>query len=52
MYDVTVDDNAPFYHVYGGTQDVLRGVSEHVAVGRAFKGGKPMDNWFVLCRVG
>ncbi len=38
--------------VYGGTQDVLRGVSEHVAVGRAFKGGKPMDNWFVLCRVG
>jgi hypothetical protein len=37
--------------VYGGTQDVLRGVSAHVAAGRAFKRGAPMDNWFVLCRV-
>src|SRR3954452_3131128 len=37
--------------VYGGMRDVLRGVSGHVAAGRAFKGGKPMDNWFVLCRV-
>jgi hypothetical protein len=38
--------------VYGrGMHDVLRGVGEHVAVGRAFRRGKPMDNWFVLCRV-
>jgi len=36
--------------VYNGTQDVLRGVSKHVCIGRASKGGKDMDNWFVLCR--
>ncbi len=38
--------------VYNGTQDVLRGVSEHVTIGRAFKMGKPMSAWFVLCRGG
>ena len=38
--------------VYGrGMHDVVRGVSDHVAMGRAFRGGKPMDNWFVLCRI-
>jgi len=36
--------------VYGGTQDVVRGVSRHVSIGRATRRGKPMDNWFVLCR--
>ncbi len=36
--------------VYGGTRDVLRGVSRHVSIGRATKRGRPMDNWFVLCR--
>ncbi|MDH3199988.1 MAG: hypothetical protein OEM15_03745 [Myxococcales bacterium] len=36
--------------VYNGTRDVLRGVSKHVNIGRAFKGGKPMSAWFVLCR--
>lgn len=36
--------------VYNGTQDILRGVSAHVAIGRATKGGKPMSAWFVLCR--
>jgi hypothetical protein len=36
--------------VYNGTQDALRGVSTHVTIGRATKGGKPMDAWFVLCR--
>lgn len=36
--------------VYNGTQDILRGVSEHVTVGRATKAGKPMSAWFVLCR--
>lgn len=38
--------------VYGrGMRDVLRGVGEHVSIGRAFRRGKPMDSWFVLCRV-
>lgn len=36
--------------VYHGTQDVLRGVSRNVTIGRASKGGKPMSAWFVLCR--
>jgi hypothetical protein len=36
--------------VYNGTQDILRGVSTHVTIGRATKGGKPMSAWFVLCR--
>lgn len=36
--------------VYNGTQDVLRGVSRHVTIGRATKGGEPMSAWFVLCR--
>jgi hypothetical protein len=36
--------------VYNGTQDVLRGVSEHVCIGRATKGGKDMNAWFILCR--
>ena len=37
--------------VYNGTQDVLRGVSEHVTIGRATRGGKDLPNFFVLCRV-
>ncbi len=36
--------------VYAGTQDVLRGVSRHVSIGRASRGGRPMDAWFALCR--
>lgn len=36
--------------VYHQMQDVLRGVSRHVSVGRATRRGKPMDSWFVLCR--
>jgi hypothetical protein len=36
--------------VYQGTQDILRGVSEHVTIGRATKGGNPMSAWFTLCR--
>lgn len=38
------------FFVYNGTQDVLRGVSEHVTIGRASKGGEWMPAWFVLCR--
>lgn len=36
--------------IYDGTRDFMRGVSRHVSVGRATRGGKTMDNWFVLCR--
>ena len=36
--------------VYQGMKDYLRKVSEHICVGRAYKGGKAMDAWFVLCR--
>ncbi|SRR6266700_9818 len=36
--------------VYFQTQDVLRGVSRHVTIGRDTKRGKPLDRWFVLCR--
>jgi hypothetical protein len=37
--------------IYHQTQDTIRGVSAHVSVGRASRGGKPMDNWFVLSRM-
>ena len=36
--------------VYNGTQDVLRGVSDHVSIGRAMKGGRWLPAWFVLVR--
>jgi hypothetical protein len=36
--------------IYDGTRDFMRGVSRHVTIGRATRAGKPMDNWFVLCR--
>ncbi len=36
--------------VYAGMKDYMRKVSEHVSVGRAYKGGKPMNAWFVLVR--
>ena len=36
--------------VYGGMVDVLRHVSKHVTIGAAFKKGKPLNSWFVLCR--
>jgi hypothetical protein len=35
-----------FYH----TRDIVRGVSQHVSIGRAAREGKLLDNWFVLCR--
>jgi hypothetical protein len=38
--------------VFYGTEDVMRGVSRHVTVGRARKAGRWLDNWFVLCRDG
>ena len=36
--------------IYYRTRDFMRGVSRHVTIGRATREGKPMDNWFVLCR--
>ncbi|MCC7078791.1 MAG: hypothetical protein IT198_16865 [Acidimicrobiia bacterium] len=36
--------------IYYGTQDTLRGVSEHVTIGRAARDGEWMPNWFVLVR--
>lgn len=36
--------------VFAGMVDILRGISEHVSVGRARRRGKLTDNYFVLCR--
>jgi hypothetical protein len=36
--------------VYGGMVDVMRGISSHVSIGRAFRGGKFTENYFLLCR--
>ncbi len=36
--------------VYSGMVDMMRGISSHVTIGRAFKKGEWMDAWFVLCR--
>lgn len=38
------------FFVYNRTKDVVRGVSQHVSIGRASRDGKQLDNWFVLCR--
>jgi hypothetical protein len=38
------------WFVYGGMLDVMRGISEHVSIGRGFRRGKATDNYFVLCR--
>lgn len=35
--------------VYAGMKDYMRKISEHVSVGRAYK-GKVTDNFFMLCR--
>ncbi len=36
--------------IYYKTRDYMRGVSRHVSIGRATRDGRPMNNWFVLCR--
>ena len=38
--------------VYYQTQDLMRGVSEHVSIGRASRNGEEMSAWFILCREG
>jgi len=37
--------------IYDGTRDFMRKVSTHVTIGAAYKGEKPLNQWFVLCRV-
>ncbi|MCS6914167.1 MAG: hypothetical protein RMK29_13015 [Myxococcales bacterium] len=37
--------------VYDQMQDILRGISRHVSVGRATKNGRSLDAWFLLCRM-
>jgi hypothetical protein len=44
------NDQRLSFFVYNGTQDVLRGVSKHVSIGRAQKGGSWLPAWFILCR--
>lgn len=44
------NDRALARPVFGGLVDEIRGVSEHVCIGRAARGSTPMDSWFVLCR--
>ncbi|UQA61625.1 hypothetical protein [Polyangium aurulentum] len=36
--------------VYHGTRDFMRKVSAHVSIGAAYKGEKPLDHYFILCR--
>jgi len=36
--------------VYHGTLDFMRRVSEHVSIGAAYRGDKPLDHYFTLCR--
>jgi hypothetical protein len=36
--------------VYHRTRDFMRRVSVHVTIGAAFRGEKPLDHYFVLCR--
>jgi len=36
--------------VYAGTRDFMRRVSQRVAIGAAYKGERPLDHYFVLCR--
>lgn len=36
--------------VYHGTRDFMRKVSDHVSIGTAYKGEKPLDHYFTLCR--
>jgi hypothetical protein len=36
--------------VYDHTRDFMRRVSRHVSIGAAYKGERPLDHYFVLCR--
>ena len=36
--------------IFNGMVDYLRPVSEHLLIGRATRGSKELDNYFLLCR--
>lgn len=38
------------FFVYNGTRDFMRRVSSHVSIGAAYKGERPINAWFLLCR--
>ena len=48
--DVKRNDQGLSRLVYANMVDYLRRVSKHVLIGRAYKDGKEMPNWFLLCR--
>lgn len=47
-----IEDNGGFGPgiVFGGMTDYLRGITSHVSIGQAFKGGKSRGEWFALVR--
>jgi hypothetical protein len=47
---VAANDKAPQRFVYGGTRDFIRRVTDNVSIGAAFKGERPLDHYFTLCR--
>jgi len=48
--DIKTNESGLGKVVYGGMVDVMRGISSHVSIGRAFRGGKFTENYFLLCR--
>jgi hypothetical protein len=48
--EVKRNDQGLSRFVYNDMVDYLRRVSRHVLIGRAYKGGKEMPNYFLLCR--
>lgn len=50
--EVVSNDRRLQRFVYRHTRDFMRRVSEHVSIGAAFKGERPLDHYFVLVRSG
>jgi hypothetical protein len=48
--EVKRNDQGLSRFVYANMVDYLRRVSAHVLIGRAYRGGKEMPNYFLLCR--
>lgn len=48
---VVENREGPQRFVYHGTRDFMRRVSAHVSIGAAYKGERPLDHYFVLCRI-